>query len=225
MKLVGRPQWLVVKNGSNSYIEALRKQTQLTWRLGSAVSNIKRDKGVEITTEDDQKHYFDAVIIACHADQALNLLEQATEDEQNVLGDIEFEKNHVVVHSDDSIMHPNRQSWASWNTEVPNDFDSNTQRVCTANYWMNSLQGLSSQTNIFTSLNTSHKIDANKIYLERHYQHPVFTAKSVAAQMKKAKLDGVQNTYYVGAYWGWGFHEDGARSAKEVSNMIEKDLQ
>lgn len=225
MKLIGRPQWLVVKNGSNSYIKALLEQTQLTWCLGTAVKNIKRENGIEIITDDNQTHYFDAIVIACHADQALDMLEQATEDEQNILGDIEFEQNHVIVHSDEHIMHPNRLSWASWNTEVPNDFDSNTQRVCTANYWMNSLQGLVTKTNIFTSLNTSYKIDPNKIHLERYYQHPVFTAKSVAAQMKKSKLDGVKNTYYVGAYWGWGFHEDGARSAKEVSRMIEENLQ
>lgn len=122
-------------------------------------------------------------------------------------------------------MHPNRLSWASWNTEVPNDFDKNTQKVCTANYWMNSLQGLAIKTNVFTSLNSQEKINPKKIHVERFYEHPVFTAESVAAQGNKAKLDGQSSTYYVGAYWGWGFHEDGARSAFDVSKLIRKQIR
>ncbi len=221
MKLVNRPQWLVVKNGSNSYVTALRKKLQVSWRVSSPVASIKRGQYVEIVTKDRRRQQFDAVIIATHADHALEILEDASPEEHDILGAIDFEANHVVVHSDESIMHPNKQSWASWNTEVPNDFDQHSQRVCTANYWMNSLQGLTLDTNVFTSLNSQHKIDPSKVYAERYYQHPVFTARSVAAQTRKSELDGKRNTYFVGAYWGWGFHEDGARSAKGVCDMIK----
>jgi predicted NAD/FAD-binding protein len=224
MQILNRPKWQVVKNGSNSYVKALRQQLKVNWKSGSAVTKVSREDHVTVHTEDGHEATFDAVVMALHADSALAILDQASEDEQQVLAAIPFERNHVVVHADDSIMHPNTLSWASWNTEVPNDFDSNTQRVCTANYWMNSLQGLTLESNVFTSLNSQAKIDPTKILLERVYYHPVFTAKSVAAQKKKHLIDGKQSTYYTGAFWGWGFHEDGAKSAAEVSQLIRSQL-
>ena len=128
------------------------------------------------------------------------------------------------MHTDENIRHPNRLSWASWNTEVPSQSDSVTHRFCTANYWMNSLQNLPINTNVFTSLNSHHKIASDKILSERFYAHPVFNAESVAAQKDKYLIDGQNRSYFVGAYWGWGFHEDGARSAFEVSQLIREQL-
>jgi predicted NAD/FAD-binding protein len=206
-------------------VKALREQLNVNWKSGSAVTKVSRADHVTVQTADGNEATFDAVVMALHADNALSILDQASEDEQSVLAAMPFERNHVVVHTDESIMHPNRLSWASWNTEVPNDFDSNTQRVCTANYWMNSLQGLNLKPNVFTSLNSQAKIDPAKILLERVYDHPVFTAKSVAAQKKKHLIDGKQATYYTGAFWGWGFHEDGAKNATEVSQLIRSQLK
>ena len=225
MQILNRPQWKVLKNGSDSYVKALRKQLDVTWKSGSAVTNISRTDKVSITTELGDSGQFDAVVLALHADQALSILDDPTNEERDILSKIPFEKNHVVVHTDESIMHPNRQSWASWNTEVPNDFDQNTQRVCTANYWMNSLQNLSLKSNVFTSLNSHYKIDHSKILIERIYYHPIFTASSVAAQQKKHQIDGQHATFYTGAYWGWGFHEDGARSAAEISQLIRAQVK
>ena len=224
MKILNRPQWQVVKNGSDSYVAALREQLNVNWKSGSQVTKVLRNENVMVISDDGQEHIFDAVVFAVHADTALEILDTPSDQEQEVLGAINFEKNHVMVHTDDTIMHQNTLSWASWNTEVPNDFDQNTQRVCTANYWMNSLQGLTLKTNVFTSLNSQHKIDANKILVERTYYHPVFTTQSVAAQKKKPLLDGQRASYYVGAYWGWGFHEDGARSATEISQLIRSQI-
>lgn len=225
MQILNRPQWQVIKNGSSSYVNILREQLNVTWRSSAAVTKVVRGDDVTVVTDDGVEQSFDAVVFALHADNALEILEQPSADEQAILGAISFEKNHVVVHTDESIMHPNKLSWASWNTEVPNDFDVNTQRVCTANYWMNSLQNLDLDTNIFTSLNSQHRIDADKIFIERTYYHPVFTTDSVAAQKKKHLIDGQQASYFVGAYWGWGFHEDGARSAAEITQLIRSQIK
>ena len=224
MKLIRRPQWYVVKNGSATYVEALQNSLECEWRLNSVVEKIARsEQAVEITVNGEMSNY-DAVVIAAHSDQALAMLADASADEQRVLSAIPFERNEVVVHSDDHIMPTNKLAWASWNTEVPKDFNHASQLSCSANYWMNSLQGLDSDTQVFTSLNSVRTLDGKKVYAQRVYHHPVFTAKSVAAQADKVLLDGYQNTYYVGAYWGWGFHEDGARSAFEVSQKIRASL-
>ena len=220
MKIWNRPQWQVIKNGSNSYVKALREQLNVQWKTGSKVNKVIRGQGIKVVTDDGDENAFDAVVMALHADSALAILDEPSKDEQDILSAIPFEENHVIVHTDEKIMHSNTLSWASWNVEVPNDFDLNTQRVCTANYWMNLLQGLKLESNIFTSLNNQHKIDPGKILAERVYYHPVFTAESVAAQKKKPLIDGQQATYFVGAYWGWGFHEDGARSAADISQLI-----
>ncbi len=220
MQILNRPKWQVIKNGSNSYVKALSEQLDVQWKTGSTVKKVIRGQGIKVLTDDGDESIYDAVVMALHADSALAILNKPSQDEQDILSAIPFEENHVIVHTDEKIMHPNTSSWASWNVEVPNDFDTNTQRVCTANYWMNLLQGLELESNVFTSLNVQHKIDPGKILAERVYYHPVFTANSVAAQKKKSLLDGRQGTYFVGAYWGWGFHEDGARSAADISQLI-----
>jgi len=222
MRLTNRPQWLVVKGGSQRYVDALREQINCRWFISSPVERIQRSNNtVNIITSDQKSETYDAVIIATHSDQALKLLDQPSDNELSILEKIKYEKNHVVVHTDDSIMDPNKQSWASWNTEVPSSLEPSTQKCCTANYWMNLLQSLAIKTNVFTTLNSSHKIQDDKILQQRVYSHPIFTADSVAAQKQRPLINGQHNTYYVGAYWGWGFHEDGARSAYETAELMK----
>ena len=225
MKIIGRPQWVVVKNGSASYVEALHDQLQVDWRIGANISRIKRhDNRVEIVDDSGDTQEFDAIVLACHADTSLSLLADASRAERDILGAIPFEDNEVLVHTDESVMHSNKLSWASWNTYVPRAEDSNSLNCCTANYWMNSLQGLDLQTNVFTSLNSSQKIAENKILAKRNYSHPVFTAESVAAQKRLYEINGERNTFHAGAFWGWGFHEDGARTAYQTSVLLNRQL-
>ena len=224
LKILNRPQWYVVRNGSNSYVNALREQLAIDWQLSSEVVGVRRGDQIEVITKNLQSQSFDAVVMATHADQALSILEDSSEQEDRALGAIPFQKNDVVVHTDTSVMHPNRLSWASWNTQVPNDDTLDAEQVCTATYWMNSLQGLSLDTPVFTSLNSDREIDPTRVLTKRTYQHPVFTSQSVAAQKLKPQIDGQRATYFVGAYWGWGFHEDGARSAVEVSQLIREQI-
>jgi len=137
---------------------------------------------------------------------------------------MKYERKEVIVHTEEAIMHPNRRSWASWNTYVRLPEDQNSLACCTANYWMNSLQGLDLQTNVFVTLNSSQKIDESKILTKRIYSHPIFDVKSVSAQKQLPLLNGNRNTFYAGAGWGWGFHEDGARTAFQAAEMIKKTL-
>lgn len=225
MQLINRPEWLVIKGGSQSYIDALKQRIQCKWFVSSPVTSIKRTNDrIELLIKNGEHQTFDAVIIATHSDQALKLLDEPSAQEQSILGAINYEQNEVIVHTDERVMHPNKQSWASWNTQVPTTFDENSFRCCTANYWMNLLQNLPVQTNVFSTLNSHHKITSEKILKKRHYAHPVFTAKSVAAQKQKTMINGQLKTYYAGAYWGWGFHEDGARSAFETAELIKAQL-
>ena len=225
MKIVFRPEWRVVKGGSSRYIKAIENRLNCEWRTNTKIINVERSNGEILINASNKIEKYDAVIFATHADQTLTILNQhASDNEKNILGDIPFERNHVLVHTDESVMHPNKLSWASWNTEVPNKLNPNTLQCCTANYWMNSLQNLKTDTNVFTSLNTHNDIDPSKILIERHYSHPIFTPQSVSAQKQKNEIDGYKNSYFVGAYWGWGFHEDGARSAAEVCEKIKHNF-
>lgn len=224
LNLFNRPQWLAIKGGSNQYIKALEKAIDCKWHLNSKINSVERyNEGVKLKLSSGRIEGFNKVVFATHANQALRLLESPSKQENEVLGSFEFEQNHTVIHTDETIMHPNRASWASWNTEVPENFNAKSLPCCTANYWMNSLMALAHKTNVFVSLNTHQQINPDKIFVERHYAHPIFTADSVAAQKRKHLIDGNNNSYFVGAYWGYGFHEDGARSAADVSELIKSE--
>lgn len=218
MHLFNRPDWQVLKNGSFEYINALKKKLSNThWKLHCSVTNIIRDEDrVLIHSNSAEPEYFDAVVIACHADQAKVILQKPTANERKILGDIGFEKNEVTIHTDEKIMPANPLAWASWNTNVP----TKTNEACSATYWMNELQGLNTKTNIFVSLNENRRIDPDKILKKRQYHHPSYTLESVAARQKLSTINGKNRTAYAGAYWGWAFHEDGARTGYEAAQAI-----
>ncbi|NND81606.1 MAG: FAD-dependent oxidoreductase [Gammaproteobacteria bacterium] len=222
MNLWQRPDWEVVKGGSERYVDALREQLDCHLQTGSEVRRIERQpEGVQLETDAHQSR-FDAVVIATHADQALILLADPSPAEQSILSAIPFESNHVLVHQDESVMPPLKSAWACWNTEVPNDVHPQSQYCCTAHYWMNELQGLEMAENVFVSLNSRDQIDASKVLAERHYSHPIFSAQSVTAIRQLPEINGRQRTAYAGAFWGWGFHEDGARSGWQAAQQIER---
>jgi predicted NAD/FAD-binding protein len=216
LQLRGRPQWRVVFGGSSTYVQAMRRAWRVDERPGTPVLRVARDaEGVEVFAAGAVER-FDQVVLACHSDQALSLLADATADEQDVLGAISYQPNEVVLHTDASLLPRNRKAWAAWNAHVPRD----PHEACTVSYCMNLLQGIQSPQPLVVSLNRTAAIDPARILRRVQYRHPVHTRASVAAQARRPQLQGHRRTWFAGAYWGWGFHEDGMRSAVDVARAL-----
>jgi predicted NAD/FAD-binding protein len=231
LQVSDRPRWRVVRGGSASYVEALRANWPVRERLNCAVRSIRRHAGsVEIESHRSLgdltgvnglarvRHsasieHFDHVVLACHSDQALALLADADEREQSILSAMPYQANETVLHTDASLLPVQRKAWAAWNAWLPRDPD----QACTVSYCMNLLQGIESPEPFVVTLNRTAAIHPDKVLRTMRYHHPVYTHASVAAQKRKAEIQGVRRSWFAGAYWGWGFHEDGMRSAVEVA--------
>lgn len=217
LQVSGRPEWRVVRGGSATYVSALRARWQVHERLRCPVRAIRRDgHGVLVDSRIANGERFDHVVLACHSDQALALLADASADERDILGAIPYQRNEVVLHTDARLLPRQRKAWAAWNAHVPAEPDA----PCTVSYCMNLLQGLQSPDPFVVTLNRSEAIDPAKVLRRITYHHPVYTPLSVAAQRRRAQIQGVNRTWFAGAYWGWGFHEDGMRSAVEVAHGL-----
>jgi uncharacterized protein len=216
MQARGRAPWRVVKGGSQSYVRALRTQWQVRERLDCAVTHVARDAdGVKIDSRAGRERY-DEVVLACHADQALALLADASEHEHAILGAMPYQENDTVLHTDASVLPTRRRAWAAWNALVPKDRSED----CTVSYCMNLLQSLDAPQPLLVTLNRTAQIAPEKILRRLRYHHPLYTPRSVAAQARRAEIQGVRRTWFAGAYWGWGFHEDGMRSGVEVAKAL-----
>lgn len=211
-----RPQWRVVRGGSGTYVRALRDRWRVRERLNSPVRKVLRGHaGVSVFT-DDCVEGFDQIVLACHSDQALRLLGDASDAEHSILGDMPYQTNDTVLHTDAALLPRRRKAWAAWNAAIPRD----STDVCTVSYCMNLLQGIDSPEPFIVTLNRTDAIDPAKILRRMRYEHPVYNHASVAAQARKAEIQGQRRTWFAGAYWGWGFHEDGMRSAVEVAHGL-----
>jgi predicted NAD/FAD-binding protein len=216
LQLAGRPQWRVVKGGSSTYVAALRAHWPVRERLHCPVHSILRHAGgVEVCSAAGVEH-FDQLVLACHSDQALRLLGDANEREHSILGAMTYQANDTVLHTDASVLPRRRKAWAAWNAWLPRD----PAAPCTVSYCMNLLQGIASPEPFVVTLNRSEAIDPAKVLARMRYHHPVYTRASVQAQARKAEIQGWRRTWFAGAYWGWGFHEDGMRSAVEVAASL-----
>ena len=216
LQVSGRPDWRVVCGGSAEYVRALQRQWTVSVRLRAPVLSVRRDAaGVEICTAADAER-FDQVVLACHSDQALALLADADPRETEILGAIPYQPNDVVLHTDARLLPRNRKAWAAWNAHVPRD----PADVCTVSYCMNLLQGIDAPQPLVVTLNRTHAIDPARILQRMAYSHPVYTHASVAAQARRQEIQGQRRTWFAGAYWGWGFHEDGIRSAVDVAREL-----
>lgn len=217
LDITNRPQWYVIPGGSREYIKPLIAGFADKIQLNTDIKSVTRDEqGATITFVDGQQALFDKVIFACHSDQALALLGDACEQENKVLGAIPYTENSVVLHTDVSLLPDRKAAWASWNYLLNN----NTDKAAVVTYQMNILQGIKSDTQFCVTLNHLEGINQSKILREFTYHHPVFNQLSIAAQQQKHTVDGQNNTYFCGAYWYNGFHEDGARSAVDVAKQL-----
>jgi predicted NAD/FAD-binding protein len=205
-----RPRWRTVEGGSRSYVDAITAPWRDRIRLRAPVRQIERlDEGVRIAADGCESEEFDQVVIAAHSDQALAMLADPSEAEREILGAIPYQRNEAVLHTDASLLPRRRTAWASWNFHLTEPASGRS----TVTYWMNNLQRLRADREFLLTLNRSEAIDPAKVLRRFSYEHPVYTAAGVAAQAQHAELSGVRRTHYCGAYWGWGFHEDGVLSA------------
>ena len=212
----GRPQWRVVKGGSQRYVRALRSRWRVRERTGCAATAVRREPdGVRVDSTAGNEH-FDHAVLACHSDQALSLLKDARETERDILGSITWQANDTILHTDASVLPRRRKAWAAWNALVP----EKASQQCTVSYCMNLLQSLDAPEPIVVSLNAAAHIAPEKILRRMRYEHPVYTHAAVRAQSRKHEIQGVDRTWFAGAYWGWGFHEDGMRSAVDVASGL-----
>ncbi len=216
LQMTGRPPWRVVKGGSARYVDALRSRWRVHERLETQVQAVERMPWGARVHSAAGIEGFDEVILACHSDQALALLADADPVESAVLGAIRYQANEAVLHTDASLLPANRKAWAAWNAHVPED----PSAPCTVSYCMNLLQGLPGETPLVVTLNRSDVIDPSKVLRRLHYAHPVHDHAAVRAQQRWGEIQGHRHTWFAGAYWGWGFHEDGIASARRAVDAL-----
>ena len=205
-----RPEWRVIKGGSKAYVEKLTQAFKDNIRLNTPIESVRRKHdGVIVKPKNQAAELFDWVFFACHSDQALAILEDASNDEIEILGGIPYQNNQIVLHTDMSLMPKKKLAWAAWNYHITKQ----PLNLAAVTYNMNILQSLESPEPFLVTLNHTSQIDPNKIIKTLNYTHPVFTPKGIAAQLRHAEISGVNRTGYAGAYWRNGFHEDGVASA------------
>lgn len=221
LTLNDRPQWRVIRGGSRAYVERLIAPFRDRIRLSTPVQRlIRHDDGVEVRLADGSAR-FDAVFLACHSDEALRLLADPSPAEREVLAAIPYQANEAVLHTDTRLLPKKRLAWAAWNYFMP---DGPGGRV-SLTYNMNRLQTLDAPETLCVTLNASEHIDPARIIARMTYRHPLFTPSAVAAQARHREIDGTRRTYYCGAWWRNGFHEDGVVSALDALRHFHADLK
>jgi uncharacterized protein len=212
-----RPQWRVIRGGSKQYVQPLTAAFRERIRLKSPVSRIRRDQhGVTVHCRKGPGHRFDAVVLACHSDEALAMLENPTPEERGILDAIPYQENEAILHTDVRVLPQARLAWAAWNYHIPRE---DRDRVALS-YNMNILQGLDAPETFCVSLNHGETINPARILKRLTYHHPAYTPEGIAAQQRHGEISGVYHTYYAGAYWGFGFHEDGVKSGLRAAAQI-----
>ena len=218
LKLRHRPPWETVKGGSRAYVERLTRSFADRIRLDAAVVNVQRtEKGPVVTDSTGVSERYDHVVMATHADQALSMLADASEPERELLGAFRYSRNLAVLHRDQSFMPKRRAVWSSWN--YLGNGNSVRNGVCVT-YWMNRLQNLGTEVPLFVTLNPPRSPRAGSIIHSEVYEHPVFDAKAIAAQQRLWLLQGQRKTWFCGAHFGAGFHEDGLQAGLAVAEEL-----
>ena len=214
-----RPDWYVIKGGSKTYASALTRAFKDKIKLSTPVTQVERiDGGVRVTSSEGEET-FDAVFFACHSDQALRMIKSPTDTEKQTLGAIKYQDNEVVLHTDASVMPKRKIAWAAWNYHL---LEGDQSRV-PVTYNMNILQSLDCEDQFCVTLNNTDAIDQSKVLKRLNYHHPIYTKESVAAQARHAEIN-TDRFYFCGAYWRYGFHEDGVVSALEAIKRFEAEI-
>lgn len=217
-----RPQWRVISDGSESYIEPLIESFKDNIHLNSPISSVRRfDDNVVIKTFSGDEFEFDQVVFACHSDQVLGMLDAPTDDENDILGAIPYQMNEVVLHTDRRLMPKRKLAWAAWNYHIP----QRLSEYAMVTYHMNALQNFTDAPDDFmVTLNRTAEIAPGKIIDKYDYAHPVFTMDGIAAQARHSEINNKNRSHFCGAYWFNGFHEDGVNSALRVAKSFGIEL-
>jgi predicted NAD/FAD-binding protein len=219
LRVTGRPQWYTVRDGARCYVEKMLESIPDA-RRGSAVRRVKRLPigGADVSTDSGTER-FDAVVMACHSDQSLGLLADATADEREVLGAIRYQRNRAILHTDASVLPLRKAAWAALNYERAPGASEEETAIC-LHYLINRLQPLPFDAPVIVSLNPIQEPDAASVQGEFHYAHPIFDRRAIAAQARLPALQGRADTWFCGAWAGHGGHEDGLVSALDVCARV-----
>ena len=213
LDLIKRPQWFSVLGGSSSYIEKIINRSRINDIFKNANVSINRDKEKVFVQNNNKTCQYDAVIFACHANQIQEMLLDMSPEEEKILSMFEYTSNNVFLHFDSSLMPNERSLWSSWNSFKNNKYDY-------LSYWMNNLQKLDSERDIFVTLGNCPDIDEDKVIKKIKYEHPLYSEKTIKGQKLIKSIQGNNETYFTGAHLGFGFHEDGIKSSLEVVRII-----
>ena len=221
LNVVDQPTWRVIQGGSRQYVEPLIRPFRDRIRLSTPVERVRRfDDRVTVTPRGGEPEAFDHVVLACHSDQALRMLADPTAAERELLGAIPYQQNDTVLHTDSRMLPSLPKARASWNCLLPRT----QQGGVVLTYWMNLLQTIAAPVDFCVTLNHPEAIDPKTIIRRLLYHHPVYSSAAFAAQKRRDEISGVNRTSYCGAYWSWGFHEDGVKSALAVCQLFGRGL-
>jgi len=218
-----QPQWYTVKGGSREYVTRLTAPFADRINTGCGAARVSRlAEGVEVIDTQGEQHHFDQVIFACHADQALHILQTPTREESKLLGACGYQPNEMVLHSDLNLMPKNRTTWASW-VYLSQSKDTTAGKV-SLSYWMNRLQSLETEAPLIVTLNPGHAIDPALVHDRYNFEHPIFDTAAIQAQEAMDNIQGTDRLWYCGAYHRYGFHEDGFASGVGVAQKLGATL-
>ena len=217
-KLKDRPQWYTVTNRSRTYVNKILKKISGEYFKNYNINKVKsNDKGVKIFYGDESEYFdYDKVIIAAHADEALKIIESPSEDEKKILKNFSYKKNLAIIHTDETVMPKNRKSWCSWNSAI----DQNNLNQNSVTYWLNLLQNLNINRDIFLTLNPFFKIDEKKIIKKVSFTHPYYNQEALDSQKHLKSIQNKKNILFCGSYFGYGFHEDGIKSSLDMLKYL-----
>jgi len=217
-KLKDRPQWYTVTNRSKTYVDKILSKVSGEYYKNYEINKIIRDNnGVKVYYGSENEFFnYDKVVLASHADESLKMISDITNKEREVLSNFKYKPNKAVIHSDENLMPVNKKAWCSWNSSLNPD----NKEQSSVTYWLNQLQNLKTDKNIFLTINPFVEIDSDKIYHKIDFTHPYYDEKALQNQSNLKTIQNTNNTLFAGSYFGYGFHEDGIKSSIEMLKTL-----
>ena len=217
-KLKDRPQWFTVSNRSKTYVNKILSKISGEYFKNYEINKIIRDNyGVKIYYGSENEFFtYDKVVLASHADESLKIISDITNKEKEVLSNFKYKANKAIIHSDENAMPINKKAWCSWNSSL----NADNKEQSSVTYWLNQLQNLKTDKNIFLTINPFFQIDQNKVFKEIDFTHPYYDEKALQNQTNLKSIQNVNNTLFAGSYFGYGFHEDGIKSSIEMLKTL-----